>query len=72
MVVNQSIDIRYHMHTFRVDSIHASIPAMSMLQAWIWSGAAFMIGAIVVLNIAIILCLAYLECALPPTGSSKV
>lgn len=31
-------------------------------DAWIWVGVPFMIGAIIVLNIAIIFCLAVLDC----------
>ena len=53
---------------------HASAPAglcraSSMIrlvhvrQAWIWGGAAFMVGMIVVLHLAIICCLAFLSCA---------
>lgn len=33
-------------------------------EAWIWTAVPFMIGAVIVLDIAIILCLALLDCAL--------
>lgn len=31
-------------------------------EVWIWGGAAFMVGAIVIMDIAIILCLTFLQC----------